>query len=235
MFTEAQNFAIVQTELDSVFYQEFNYVNSNPVMTTCTDDRLFKQMTIDRAAYIEEVYKGGNLYAVTGETSTVQLQTPKVANKLTTYIKDFTDSRELSKDLFDDNMHGVWAATIRDMAENARISQDDNAFKLFRNAFTTTLTADGAALIASHTLLNGATYSNLITGALSPTTLNNAIVNLAEQKNQAGVIKGQMPAVLLVPPALIKKALEYTDSALAADTANNNINVWRSAYGFTVV
>jgi len=65
--------------------------------------------------------------------------------------------------------------------------------------------------------------------------LNNAIVNLAEQKNQAGVIKGQMPSVLLVPPKLIKTALEYTDSALAADSATNNLNVWRSAYGFTVV
>ena len=49
MWTEQQNFAIVQTELDSVFYQEFNYDDNNPLMTTCKNGMVFKQMTIDRA------------------------------------------------------------------------------------------------------------------------------------------------------------------------------------------
>jgi len=234
MWTEQQNFAIVQTELDSVFYQEFNYDDSNPVMTTCRNEALFKQLTIDRAAYIEEVYKGAPLFTITGETQTVPLQVPKVANKLTTYIKDFTQGVELSKDLFDDNMHGVWAQTVQDMALKARVTQDNNAFKIFRGAFTTTLTADGSALIGTHTLIGGGTITNLITGALSPTSLNTGIQALAEQKDQAGVVLGQQPAVLLVPPALIKHALEITDSALIADSAQNNINVYRSAYGFRV-
>jgi len=39
---------------------------------------------------------------------------------------------------------------------------------------------------------------------------------------------------LLVPQALFKLATELTDSALIADTANNAINVYRSAYGFKV-
>lgn len=235
MFTEAQNFAIVQTELDSVFYQEFNYDDSNPIMTTSQNPMIFKQITIDRAAYIEEVYKGTVLYSTVTESQTVPNSVPSVRNKLTTYIKDFAQGVELSKDLFDDNMHGVWAETVRQLAMKGRITQDQNAFKIFRNGFTTTLTADGVALFsASHTLIGGGTVSNLISGALSPTTINLAIIALAEQKDQAGVILGQQPACLLVPPALIKKALEYTDSALLADTANNNINVYRSAYGFRV-
>lgn len=117
----------------------------------------------------------------------------------------------------------------------ARVSQDQNAFKIFRGGFTTTLTADGVALFsASHVLIGGGTTSNLISGALSPTTINSGIISLAEQKDQTGVVLGQQPTVLLVPPALIKKAIEYTDSALIADLANNNINVYRSAYGFRV-
>lgn len=235
MFTEAQNFAIVQTELDDVFYQEFNYNDSNPIMTTSRNGAIFQQMSIDRAAYIEEVFKGAGLYPIISETQTVPLTTPAVRNKFTTYVKDFAQGVELSKDLFDDNMHGVWAAQVRDMALKARVTQDQNAFGIFRNGFTTTLTADGVALFsASHVLIGGGTTSNLISGALSPTTINTAIIALAEQKDQAGVILGQQPAVLLVPPALIKRALEYTDSALLADTANNNINVYRSAYGFRV-
>lgn len=120
------------------------------------------------------------------------------------------------------------------MAMKARITQDDNAMKLFRNAFTTALTADGSAICATHTLIGSGTVVNNTTAALSPTSLNTGIVALAEQKDQAGVILGNQPSYLVVPPALFKKALEVTDSALLADTANNNINVYRSAYGITV-
>lgn len=121
-----------------------------------------------------------------------------------------------------------------------RITQDQNAFKIFRGGFTTTLTADGNALFSNHSLLNGAFYSNNlfdISGAstvLSSTSLNSAITALAVQPDQTGVILGQQPEVLLVPPALIKLAIELSDSALAGDASTNAINVYRSAYGYRV-
>jgi hypothetical protein len=235
MFTEAQNFAIVQTELDSVFYQNFDYDTNTPEIATSRTADLFKPLTTTHAAYIEEIFKGSGLFPIIGETQTVPISTPKVANKLTTYIKDFAQGIELSKNLFDDNMHGVWAKAVADFAMVARVSQDDNAFKLFRNAFTTSLTADGNALISTHTLLSGDTQSNLVSGALSAVTLNLAIIALRQQKNQAGVILGNVPSILLVPSALFKTAIEETDSALTADTGNNAINVYRSAYGIKVL
>ena len=233
MFTEAQNFAIVQTELDSVFYQNFDY-GSFPGQATASTGEIFKSMATEHAAYIEEVFKGSGLFPVIGETANVPLSTPKVANKLTTYIKDFAQAIELSKNLFDDNMHGVWSKAVADFAMVARVTQDDNAFALFRNGFTTTLTADGSALFSSHTLIGGGTQSNTSTAALTPSSFNDAIVNIAQQKNQAGVIMGNVPSVLLVPSALFKKAKEITESALIADSANNNLNVYRSAFGITV-
>jgi hypothetical protein len=235
MFTEAQNFAIVQTELDSVFYQNFDYDTTFPSIATANTAAIFKPLNTTHAAYIEEIFKGSGLFPVIGETTTVPVSTPKVANKLTTYVKDFAQGIEISKNLFDDNMHGVWSKAVADFAMVARVSQDENAFALFRLAFTTSLTADGAALIsAAHTLLDGETLSNLITGALSPQTLYDGIVALRQQKNQAGVILGNVPTVLLVPSPLYKHAIEITDSALIADVANNNINVYRSAFGITV-
>ena len=240
MFTEAQQYAIVRTELDDVFKQEFNYNDANPVMTTCENALLFRQETTDMAFDIEMIYRGVNLAPIISETQTVPTSTPKVANKITTQIKDFALSVELSKDLFDDNKHGVWAKTIEDMALKLRVSRDANAFKIFRGAFSTTLTADGVALCGNHALLNGAFYSNNlydITAAstvLSSTSLNAAIVALAVQPDQTGVILGQQPAVLLVPPSLIKLALELSDSALAGDASTNAINVFRSAYGYRI-
>lgn len=235
MFTEAQNFAIVQTELDTVFFQNFQYDGSNPGIATAQTGDLFKPVTTDHAAYIGEINMGTGLWSVIGETQTVPTSNPAVRNKYTIYVKDFADSIEISKDLFDDNMHGVWAEDVRQFALMARVTQDNSAFELFRNAFTTTLTADGVSFINSaHPLIGGGTISNLITGALSDTTLNTAIVALREQKNQRGVILGGVPSILLVPSKLFKYAMQLTESALVADNANNSINVYRSAYGFKV-
>jgi len=194
-------------------------------------------MTIDRKGYIEEIFAGSQLAMAIGETQSVPLANPTVANKLTTYVKDFANSVEVSKDFFDDNLHGVWGKIVSDFALKARRTQDSEAFGWFRGAFTTSLTADGSAFCSAHTLIGAGTETNFASGAgsaLSGASINTGIVALTQQKDQAGVVMGNTPAIMLVPPALFKKAKEETDSALYADNANNAINVYRSAYGFVV-
>lgn len=235
MFTEAQNFSIVQTELDKVFFQMFDYDETFPGVAHATTAEIFKPQETTHAAWIQSINKGSGLFPSIGETATVPLSTPHVTNKQTTAIATFAQGIDISKQLFDDNMHGVWAADVADFATQAKNTMDFNAFSLFRNGFTTALTADGVSIFnSSHTLIGGGTQSNTGTAALTPTSLNTGLVNLVEQKNQAGVISGSTPRVLLVPPALWKHAREITDSALIADLANNNINVYRSALGITV-
>jgi hypothetical protein len=132
-------------------------------------------------------------------------------------------------------MHNLWQETVADMGCKARVTQDYNAFGVFRGYITTTLCADGSAMCASRTLLNGATYSNLLTaGALSPDTLNTAIVAMRQQPDHAGVVLGNEPAYLVVPSKLLKHAIEITQSALIADSGNNNVNVYRSIWGLTI-
>jgi hypothetical protein len=233
MFNSAQNLAIVQTELDGVFYQRFNRTEAPGTATALTSE-IFKVINVDHVNYIQEVFKGVGYWSTVGETETIPLGTPRVANKQTITVSDFAQGIEISKNLFDDNMHGVYANMVSDFAEMARVTRDRNAFKIFRNAFTTTLTADGSAFISTHTLIGGGTQSNLITGALSATTLNNALVALQTMKNQANVVMGTVGKILLVPPALFKLAIELTQSVLVPDTANNALNVFRSAYGISV-
>jgi hypothetical protein len=100
MFTSAQNLAIVRTELDSVFYQEFNR-NPMPGIATAENAELFKVINTSHAQYIQEVFKGVELFGQISETATVPLSTPKVTNKKTTSIADFARGVELSKNLFD--------------------------------------------------------------------------------------------------------------------------------------
>lgn len=234
MFTEAQNFSIVQTELDRVFFQQFDGDESFPGVAHATTAEIFKPQETTHAAWIQSVNKGSGLFPAVGETQAVPLSTPKVTNKQTTQILTFAQGIDISKQLFDDNMHGVWAEDVKDFAIKAKDTQDYTAFGLFRAGFTTALTADGNAIFSTHTLIGGGTQVNNGTAALTPTSLNTAIVNLLEQKDQSGVIRGSSPKVLLVPPALWKHAREITDSALIADSGNNNVNVYRSALGITV-
>ncbi len=234
MFTEGQNFAIVQTELDKVFFQQFDSDETFPGVAHATTAEIFKPQETTHAAWIQSINKGSGLFPSIGETATVPLSTPSVRNKQTTRVLTFAQGIDISKQLFDDNMHGVWAEDVRDFAIKAKDTQDYNAFRVFRNGFTTELTADGNAFFSTHTLIGGGTQVNNGTTALTPTSLNTAVVNLLEQKDQAGVIRGSSPAVLLVPPALWKHAREITDSALIADSGNNNVNVYRSALGITV-
>jgi hypothetical protein len=179
---------------------------------------------------------GTGKWSEIGETTTVPSDTPKTGYKNTVLVSDFAQKILISKNLFDDNMHDVWAEDVRQFALMARVTQDDKAFGLLRGAFTTTLTPDAATLIsASHITLNGDTVSNLISGALTDTTLNTAMVALREQKNQRGVILGSEGKYLVVAPTGFKNAVQITQSVLVSDTANNAVNIYLSVFGIEVM
>jgi hypothetical protein len=237
VFTESQNSAIVKTQLDSVFFQVWD-AEEIPGRATCRTDSLFRQENFDKAVYSEQIFSGVPTFSVIGETQVVPQFSPKVTNTFTTNILDFGQELPVSKDMYDDVMHGVWPKSVADFAEKARIAQDINAFALFNNGSTTYLSADGVSLFnAAHPLIGGGTQSNLNTGggsALSNANLNTAIVQLATMKDQSGTIIGAMPKVLLVPPALFQLAIQLTQSVLVGDASTNAVNVWRGMYGLEV-
>jgi hypothetical protein len=104
MLTDAMNYAVVRTELDRIFYQKFQWDMSFPSLMTAETAAIFKPMTIDRAAYVEEIFMGSPLFQLTGETATVPATTPKAGNKLTTYVQDYSQAKDISKDWFDDKL-----------------------------------------------------------------------------------------------------------------------------------
>ena len=248
-FTEAQNAAIVRTELDDVFFQTFDNAEGGYSLATANTGSLFKQIPITEAAYIYEVNLGPGLFtkfgtnitptaassAPVGELSTIPSANLAVKNKVFVNAATFAQDVTLSKQLFDDNLHGVWENDVSQFAVMARQTQDNNAFGIFNGAFTTTLTADQDPYIGTHTLLNGGTTSNQVSGALSPTTLNAAYRALYVQVNQAGVPLGNQPHILLVAPVQLKLATEITDSVLVSDSGNNAVNFYRSALGITIM
>jgi len=126
----------------------------------------------------------------------------------------------------------------------ARKTQDFNATRIFRGAFTTQLTADGVALVSTaHTLLGGGTTSNRVTAAvagaatsaLTTSSLNSGMRLLAEMKSQEGVPLGCVGDTLVVPPALYVTARQVASSALVAENGNNAVNVLSMDYGIQVL
>jgi len=235
--TSALSPDVVKTALDDVFVQEYEYP-VGPGIATAETPAIFKQMTIANAAHIEEVLSGGGgLWDTKAEEEAVRLASPRVANKATYVAVTFAHGLQISKEFFDDNEHGTYEAMVRKFATNARATREKTAFSLYRNAFTTTLTADGVAWISSsHTTIEGLTVDNRIASnpVLSDTSLNTAIIQLLELKSQDGVLMGEQPATLLVPSALYKLAQQITGSALVSDNANNAINVYSTTYNIAV-
>ena len=233
----ALNPAVVQTELDAIFVQEYDQAN-RPGIATALSPMVFKQQSISNSAHIEEVLGGGGgLWNTKGEEQAVQQASPRVANKATYSAVTFAKGIQISKEYFDDNMHGAYSAMIRKFAGNALATRDATAFTVYRNSFTTQLTADGVSFInAAHVAIDGPNVSNRLTNnpALTETSLNTAIVLLLQQKSQDGIIMNQQPEVLLVAPANFKNATEIVKSELQSNTANNNMNVYSTMYGITV-
>jgi hypothetical protein len=107
MFSEAQNFSIVQTELDKVFFQKFDADETFPGQAHATTAEIFKPMETTHAAWIQSVNKGSGLFPAVGETQAVPLSTPHVANKQTTQVLTFAQGIDVSKQLFDDNINSL--------------------------------------------------------------------------------------------------------------------------------
>lgn len=242
MFTEAQNFSLVQTELDEVFRQNYE-ASLPPSHATAMTAEIFRVVDTTHAAYIGTVHKGPGLFSKIGEVQSVPSYTAKVANKWTVTIADFAEGIEISKNLFDDDLHGEWNSQVAEFAIMARRTQDWNAFKIFRGAFTTTLTADGAPLVGAHTLIGGGTVNNEIvtadiagatSTALTTAALNVATQRLAEIKSQAGVPLQCVGDTLVVPCALYVQARQVAISALTPENANNAANIFTVDYSIKV-
>lgn len=234
----ALNSIVVKTEIDEVFAQEFNLQSKDPMVATVLTPEIFKQVEMTNAAHIEGVLSGGGGYwNVKGEEVQVALASPRVTNKVTYTAETLAKGIELSKEFWNDNMHGTWQKMVRAFGREGRETRNRVGFGLYRNAFTTTLTADGVSFIdTAHPLIDGGTQSNQIANnpPLGTTAIDAGIVLLGEMKSQSGVTFGESPSCLLVPMKLAKKAMEETESTLTSETATNAVNVYSSTYGLKV-
>lgn len=227
---------VVKTALDKVFNAEFDYPTL-PGVATAEDSLVFMQDSTDRASVITEQFQGSGYWENRTELQDVPQGSNKVGNQKSFSVTNYSKSLDVSKNLFDDDQHSVVQMMIRNMARNARLTRDKNAVAIFVGGITGSVTTnDGVAVIsASHVTLDGTTVSNDVSGALSDSWIESAIIALTEQKTQDGTLGGHEPACLFVPPALFKEANIFTKSELRPTTANNDLNYVSYIYPGLVV
>lgn len=232
--TSGLNANATKTALDKVFYQKYA-AQPGPQLTFAADEKTFQQDTTDRAAVIIENFKGVGVWEDTPEQAEYKGDTPQINDQITFSVARFTKKFHITEEMIEDDQHSLVRQAVQQMGVKARITQNRNAMAIYRNADGSTLTSDGVALIsASHNNINGDTIDNTISGAFSVDTLEEAIQELLEQKDQSGDIVGHEARTLLVPPTLFKEATEVTESRLEANTTDNQLNVFSTKYGITV-
>ena len=225
-----------KTALDRIVFNRFE-VSKKPGAASVTDPLIFNQIPISRSAQIEEVFHGGGYWDLKGETANVPAGQSKVGNQVTYTVVEYAKSEDISKNLFDDDQHGMVAKLVDRMARNGALTREREGFgRVFVDAFTTNTTHDALSLCNnSHNLFgSGKTQDNLLTAKLNESPLNDAILTLAEMLSEDGVIEHYEPSCLLVPSARFKGATELVESEYQATTANNAVNVFSTKYGIFV-
>jgi len=149
------------------------------------------------------------------------------ANK-TFVMQKFGLGVSFSEELISDGKFDLVAMAIRKLASSGAETQEVDAMNVFNNGFTSETTWDGRPIFdTAHTLPSGSTFRNELSVAadLSPSSLETALIDFEKQFiGDGGEIKNIRPKVLLVPSELKRTAMEITQSALKADTADNNMN-----------
>lgn len=132
--------------------------------------------------------------------------------------------------------YGVITEEAAKQGYRARLTMDRIGANLITNAAGTTTVWDGNPLAyATHSVgVTGTTQSNVVSGALTESTLNSAQIALRKMKDHNGQEMALMPRTLLVPANLAKKAFELTASQGSPESANRNSNFFNTL-GLNVV
>ena len=141
-----------------------------------------------------------------------------------TYAKGF----QISMEAMDDDIDGAISNAAPALARVARNSIETQVFSLLNEGFSTTgasATPDAKALFsATHTLVGGGTFDNLVAGDLAQATLEEAINIYADMRDDRNQLIDLEPSMLIIPPELRWVTHELLKSQLRSDTALNASN-----------
>jgi hypothetical protein len=146
------------------------------------------------------------------------------------YDKDFTmvtyaKGIEITKEALRHDQDGVMNERAAGLGFAARQTVEQIAFnEVFNNGFTTSVSADGAAIYATHTLIRGGTWSNNAAADLDIGGLEDALTHFNDLVDEANKKIVMRPWTLVVGPALEWQARQLLFSGQLPGSMDNDIN-----------
>lgn len=200
--------------------------------------QLFSIKTTDRDIYQVTEIHDMELFAQVPEGTDYSFKRPKQGSHKTFTIQKWGLGFSISEEAVADGKFDLISEMTKKLARSGMESQTIAAMNIFNNGFSSETTADGLSVFnASHTLPSGTTFRNQISvnADLSTTSLDTALADFESVfVGDSGIIYYMRPRTLLVPVGLKRYAMELVGSDLKADTADNNLNPFKSD-GLTVV
>lgn len=136
----------------------------------------------------------------------------------------------ISYEALEDQLYNEMKDHTEQLAISARETQEFNRFAVIRN-ITSTNGADGVPLADNdHPLSGGATQDNLVTGAVTETTLESMFQIFREMRDYTLKQFISSPALLLCAPKNHPEVMRLTKSKLQANTANNDLNYFSEVF-----
>src|SRR3990167_6186465 len=195
--------------------------------------KLFSKYTSERKFEEDVGYSGFGLASVKPEGTAITYDTEKqgFTSRYThvTYGLGFVITREL----FDDDLYDVAGQKkAKSLARSMRQTKETVAANVYNRAFNNSYTfADGLELLSdAHVNIAGGTYANeLATAAdLSEASLEQAVIDIGNLTDDAGLKIAVMPKVLLIPIDLMFEASRILKSDGRVGGADNDLNALKT-------
>jgi hypothetical protein len=134
----------------------------------------------------------------------------------------------LTEEAIEDNLYDSLSARYtKALARSMAYTKQVRAASVLNGGFTTSVGGDGVALFSTqHPLVSGGVNSNRpATGAdLNETSLEAAVIQIAQWTDERGLLIAAKPKKLIVPPQLQFVATRLLETELRVGTADNDIN-----------
>lgn len=173
---------------------------------------------------------GFSLAEETAEGSPIQYEDPVQMYDVSYVHKKYTKGFKVSEELMEDDRYSIIKKKPAALARAMRRTSEYLGAAIFNNGFSSGTGGDGKYLFSTqHPRADaGTAQSNAsATGiTLTEANLNTAILAMRAQLDDKGMKIGVKASTLVVPPALLKTAVEITKSSMRSGTANNDMNFY---------
>jgi phage major head subunit gpT-like protein len=174
----------------------------------------------------------GFSYAVeTAEGAPIQYEDPVQMYDVSYVHKKYAIGFKVSEELMEDDRYSVIKKKPAALASSMRRTSEFLAAQVFNNGFSSGTGGDGKYLFSvAHPRADAGTAQSNASGSgitLTETNLNTAILAMRGQLDDKGMKIGMKATTLVVPPALLKTAVEITNSTGRSGSADNDTNYYK--------